>query len=75
MSGLALGYYRHYKGQHYQVLGVGQHSETREVLVFYRALYGDFGMWARPLEMFCEEVEVKGQQVPRFKLVKVAEIS
>lgn len=65
-----LGYYQHYKGQHYQVLGFGQHSETREELVFYRALYGDFGLWARPLDMFFENVFVDGQSTERFKFIK-----
>ncbi len=69
IDGLPLGYYQHYKGQHYQVLGVGQHSETKEPLVLYRALYGEFGLWARPLEMFLENVDVDGQSVPRFQFV------
>jgi len=69
MDELRLGYYQHYKGQHYQVLGVGKHSETREPLVFYRALYGDFGLWARPLTMFCECLEIEGETIPRFRFM------
>ncbi len=61
--------YRHYKGQNYRVLGVARHSETEEVLVIYQALYGEFGLWVRPLEMFTEAVEVDGEWVPRFVLV------
>lgn len=64
------GIYHHYKGQRYEVLGVGHHSETEEPLVIYRALYGDYGLWARPLGMFNESVEVDGQTVPRFALEK-----
>ncbi len=60
------GLYRHYKGQLYQVLQLARHSETREWLVVYQALYGDFGWWIRPAGMFAEEVEVAGQRVPRF---------
>ena len=60
------GRYRHYKGNDYEVLGVARHSETDELLVVYRCLYGEFGLWVRPLEMFMGSVEVAGQSVPRF---------
>ncbi len=64
------GTYRHYKGNTYQVLGVAKHSETEENLVVYRALYGECGLWVRPLEMFLGKVEVREKLVPRFKLVQ-----
>lgn len=64
------GLYRHYKGAQYRVFGVARHSETEEELVVYQALYGDFGLWVRPLEMFAETVEVDGRQVPRFALIR-----
>lgn len=32
------GVYRHYKGGYYQVLGVGEHTETHERVVVYVAL-------------------------------------
>ena len=64
------GIYRHYKGQYYEVLGVARHSETEESLVIYRALYGDYGLWARPLAMFCETVTREGESCPRFALEK-----
>lgn len=38
------GLYRHYKGPHYRVFSVAKHSETEEEVVFYQALYGDFGI-------------------------------
>ncbi|PJI50151.1 MAG: TonB box-like protein [Pseudomonas sp.] len=63
------GLYRHYKGQEYRVLAVARHSETEEELVIYQALYGEFGLWVRPLSMFIEAVEVNGERVPRFALV------
>lgn len=66
---IPLGKYQHYKGNHYEVIGVAQHSETREELVVYRALYGEYGLWVRPLQMFLETVVVDGQTVPRFKYV------
>lgn len=60
------GKYRHYKGKDYEVIGVARHSETEEQMVVYRCLYGDYGLWVRPLSMFRETVEVAGEQVPRF---------
>ena len=64
------GIYRHYKGNLYQVLHTAQHSETEETLVVYRCLYGEYGVWVRPIEMFAEMVSVEGKQVPRFELIK-----
>jgi len=63
------GLYRHYKGNDYEVLGVATHSETEERVVVYRALYGEFGLWVRPLEMFEETVVVEGEAVARFARV------
>lgn len=65
-SVLSPGRYRHYKGNLYQVIGLARHSESLEVLVVYRALYGDQGLWVRPLAMFKETVEVEGNRLPRF---------
>ena len=67
---ISQGIYRHYKGNLYQVLHTAQHSETEEMLVVYRCLYGEYGVWVRPLSMFSETVEVEGKQVPRFELTK-----
>jgi hypothetical protein len=64
------GIYQHYKGQLYEVLDVAKHSETREDMVIYRALYGDFGLWVRPLKMFTENVLVNGQSLARFQWIK-----
>lgn len=63
------GRYRHYKGNEYRVIGLARHSETREVLVVYEALYGERGTWVRPAAMFVETVEVAGRRVPRFAFV------
>ena len=62
------GIYRHYKGQLYKVIGTARHSETEEYVVVYQALYGEYGLWVRPLSMFSETVEVDGEQIARFSL-------
>jgi hypothetical protein len=62
----APGRYRHFKGGEYEVVGVARHSETHEPMVVYRPLYGDGGLWVRPLAMFMEAVTHNGQTVPRF---------
>lgn len=67
MAVIQPGRYRHYKGNEYEVLGVARHSETMEALVVYRALYGEYGLWVRPLAMFTETVERDGVTVPRFR--------
>ncbi|WP_394192429.1 DUF1653 domain-containing protein [Pseudoalteromonas atlantica] len=70
---LKSGLYQHYKGPQYKVLYVATHSETQEPLVIYQALYGEHGMWARPLSMFLETVEKDGQIIPRFAYLGDAE--
>ncbi len=67
------GLYRHYKGPEYEVLGLTRHSESEEVLVLYRALYGDFGLWVRPIDMFTENVSTEQGDQPRFRLIEARE--
>ena len=69
---LPTGTWRHYKGRDYEVLGVARHSETGEELVVYRPLYGERGLWVRPLAMFTETVIVDGTPVARFRPVPAA---
>lgn len=62
------GFYRHFKGGRYEVIGLAKHSETLEEMVVYRALYGDGGLWVRPAAMWNEMVEHNGRMVRRFTL-------
>ena len=69
MGDLKLGRYRHFKGGEYEVLAVARHSETLEPMVVYRALYGEGGVWVRPLSMWNETVERDGAVTPRFTYI------
>jgi hypothetical protein len=64
------GIYEHYKGFRYKVLAIARHSETLEELVVYQALYGEEGVWVRPLAMFLENVIIDEKPQPRFRLVQ-----
>ncbi len=63
------GIYEHYKGGRYEVIDTVRDSESEELMVLYRALYGDENLWVRAYTMFFEEVEVGGESVPRFKFM------
>ena len=66
----ALGVYEHFKGKHYALLYIATNSETEEEFAVYRQLYGKEKVWIRPLKMFMENVEYKGELVPRFKYLR-----
>tara|TARA_Y100000310_G_scaffold341239_1_gene439766 strand:- start:4325 stop:4525 length:201 start_codon:yes stop_codon:yes gene_type:complete len=63
---MELGTYQHFKGNKYEVIGIGKHSETQEELVIYKALYGENQIWIRPKEMFLGKKIIDGKEVQRF---------
>ena len=66
---IKLGKYRHFKGNEYEVIAFAKHSETLEDMVVYKALYGDGGVWVRPLSMWNERVEKDGKTFLRFTYI------
>ena len=69
---IAPGVYEHFKGGRYEVIAVAWHSEYEEDLVIYQAMYGEERLFARPIGMFLETVEVEGRRVPRFRYCGVS---
>lgn len=57
----------HFKGKRYQLLDFAYDSETQNLMVVYRTLYGAMDHWVRPAKMFFETVERDGYKGPRFR--------
>lgn len=69
---------RHFKGDHYLIKDIAEHTEDEEELVIYVAIYGDCKVYARPFDMFIEKVP-EGKLNPtnqeyRFELVNIPSI-
>lgn len=69
MEQLKKGIYKHFKGNNYELLHIATHSETMEKMVVYKALYGEKGIWVRPIAMWNEQVEFDGEKVARFTYI------
>ena len=73
------GIYRHFKGDYYIVVDVAKDSETKEMMVVYRQLYGEGGLWVRPLDMFLSEVDHEkypdAEQKYRFELQEIKSVA
>lgn len=49
--------WRHFKGNCYLIIAAARHTETGEMYVVYKALYGTYEDYLRPLDMFMSEVD------------------
>lgn len=50
-------FYRHFKGNIYQIRELAKDSETEEDMVIYQGMYPPFQVWVRPLSMFLDRVD------------------
>ena len=69
MEECKIGFYRHYKGKEYRVIGCAKHSENLEEYIVYQALYGECNLWVRPKDMFFENLIKDGKEFPRFEYI------
>ena len=71
--------YKHFKGDYYLVEDIAKDSETGEGMVVYRKLYGDGGLWVRPIKMFLEPVDKEKypgcEQKYRFELQEIESVA
>ena len=70
MEEIKIGKYRHFKGNEYEVLFLARHSETEELMVVYRKLYGDHAVCVCPASMWNEIVERDGKTYKRFEYME-----
>ncbi len=66
---LEKGFYRHFKGNIYELLDIAKNSETLEDMVIYRAAYGKGELWVRPASMWDEKVLIDGKLLSRFTYI------
>ncbi len=64
------GFYRHFKGNLYEVINFARDANTQKQVVVYRALYGEYGLWVRDFDEFFETIESDGEKVQRFEYIE-----
>ena len=65
------GIYRHNKsGKKYKLIAETKNTETGEELVIYQSLENPEHFWARPKEMFTDNIEIDGKEMPRFEFIE-----
>lgn len=69
------GVYKHYKGNYYYAIDIANHSETLEQIIVYRAIYGNYDLWVRPLSMWEEEISIGSNKCKRFTKVNPSELN
>ena len=69
------GIYKHFKGGEYRIVFEAKDSEDKKDIVVYQDVKDEKKIWARPREMFLDEVEVEGKKVKRFEYIKEEEKS
>lgn len=70
MREIKLGIYRHYKGNTYKTLHIAKHSETLEDMVIYQDVNNPDKIWARPVSMWNDDIEIDSKTVKRFELME-----
>lgn len=65
--------YKHYKGDTYKIITLAKNTETEELLVIYERqsdiVHTGWKVWARPISMFLENIEVEGYSGQRFEYI------
>jgi len=67
------GIYKHYKGGEYKVLFKAKNAETGEDMVVYESNDKKKIIWTRSVDIFLEEVEIKGEKKLRFQYLSEVE--
>ncbi len=63
------GIYQHFKGSYYQVLDTAIHSESEELHIIYKPLYGEGKTWVRPVSLFNDKITRHGNTLTRFTYI------
>ncbi|MGN0586104.1 MAG: DUF1653 domain-containing protein [Oscillospiraceae bacterium] len=64
------GHYKHFKGGDYVLLNIAKDHETSGKIAVYMSLNGKPDVWARPLDMFLEDIDDHGSRKARFAFIE-----